>query len=275
MRIAINTRWTEVGAYAAKIVCALATAVLLVSNSLAGQASQPSLKAKSTGSFDTPIKKVTVDIAPSPRNYNTRGVLDCYYYPHLLVKEHAQDQEKGAELSILRTQGKLPACKLSHEPGEREIEEGGFLKGVKDNLVFVDADDAFNGALGFTVYDSVTGKQLFSDWSYQERTPGRIFSRVRVFSTKAGYLLKYVSVAQADCDLHHDGSACWEKVKAKLDLKSSDMPVCTGYEHIVEMAKAFQTDYFESMVAYPVEVTLSPHPSVKTVAGPVTCWPAF
>lgn len=32
---------------------------------------------------DAPIKEVIVDIAPSPRNCNTRGVLVCYYYPHL------------------------------------------------------------------------------------------------------------------------------------------------------------------------------------------------
>jgi hypothetical protein len=275
VRIAINTRWTEDGAYATKVVCALATAVLLGSNSFAGQGSQSPLKAESAGSFDTPIKKVTVDIAPSPRNYNTRGVLVCYYYPQLLVKEHAQDQEKGAQLSILRTRDKLPACKLSLEPGERKIEGDDFLMGVKDKLVFVDTGDTFNGALGFGVLDSETGKQLFEDWVYARKTPAGPFRRVRVFSTKAGYLLKYVSVAQGDCDLHHDGRACWEKLKAKLDLKSNDMPVCTGYEHIAEMAKAFQTDYFESMVAYPVEVTLSPHPSVKTVAGPVTCWPAF
>jgi hypothetical protein len=252
---------------AIKVAWALAAALLPASLSFAGQ--------DSAGSFDAPIKKVTVDIAPSPRNYNTRGILDCYYYPHLLVKEHAQEGEKGAQLSMLRTSGPQPACQLSREPGEREIEGGGFLKGVKDNLVFVDGDDTFNGTLSFAVYDSATGKRLFEDWSYSESTPGRLFSRVRVFSTKAGYLLKYVSVAQAQCDLNRDGKACWEKVKAKLGLKSNDMPVCSGYEHIAEMAKAFGTEYFESMVAHAVEVTLSPRPSVESVAGPVKCWPAF
>lgn len=76
------------------------------------------------------------------------------------MKELAQDQEKGAQLSMLRTSGQQPACKLSAEPGERAIKERGFLKGVKDNLVFFDADDAFNGALEFAVYDSVTGKHI-------------------------------------------------------------------------------------------------------------------
>ena len=275
MRIAINTRRSEVGAYAAKVVCALATAILLGSNAFADQAAPSPSNATAAGSFDAPIKKITVDIAPSPRNYNRRGVLVCYYYPHLLVKEHAQDQEIGAQLSMLRTRGELPACKLSREPGERKIEGDDFLMGVKDKLVFVNTSDTFNGALGFGVLDSETGKQLFEDWVNARKMSGGQFGRVQVFSTKAGYVLKYVSVAQADCDLHRDGTACWKKIKAKLHLKGDVMPACTGYEHIAEMEKAFQTDHFESMVAYPLEVTLSPHPSVKPVAGPVECWPAF
>jgi hypothetical protein len=67
VRIAINTRRIEVCTYAAKIAGALATAILLGSNSFAGQASPSPSNAKSAGSFDAPIKKVAVDIAPSPR----------------------------------------------------------------------------------------------------------------------------------------------------------------------------------------------------------------
>jgi hypothetical protein len=227
-------------------------------------------KAKSPGSFDKPIKTVTVDIAPSPRNHNTPGKLYCHYYPHVLVKEYAQDEHLGADLSILRTQGTLPACKLSHERGERAIDWNGVFKGVKDTLVFLDGGDAFDGALSFAVYDSATGKKLFADWAYDESTPAHLFSRVQVFPTNAGYLLKYLSVAEVDCDLHLDGRTCWEKVKAKLDLKTDHMPVCTGYEHISDL---FGTDHVPSRVAYPVEVTLSPHPVVRTVAGPVECWP--
>jgi hypothetical protein len=77
-------------------------------------------------------------------------------------------------------------------------------------------------------------------------------------------------VAEVECDLHSDGRTCWEKVKAKLDLKTDDMPVCIGYEHISDL---FGTDHVESRVAYPVEVTLFPDPVIRTVAGPVRCWP--
>jgi hypothetical protein len=52
-------------------------------------------------------------------------------------------------------------------------------------------------------------------------------------------------------------------------LKSDDMPVCTGYEHIAEL---IGTDDVESVIAYPVEVSLFPRPTMKVVAGPAKCW---
>jgi hypothetical protein len=234
------------------------------------QESQLPSRSESPGSFDTPIKEVTVDIAPSPQNYNIPGRLFCHYYPRVLVKEYAQDDHVGAELYILRTPGELPACELSPERGERPIDWNGFLKGVKDDLVFFNGGEAFDGDLAFVIYDSITGKKLFEDLAYNGRESAGDFSRMQVIPTTAGYLLKYLRVATADCDLHSDGRACWEKVKAELDLKSDDMPVCTSYERVAEM---FGTDYVESRFSYPVEVTLSPAPTIRTVAGPVRCWP--
>jgi hypothetical protein len=275
VRFAVNAYPGRADTRARQVACTLAAASLLASFSCAGQASPPRPEAAPAGSFDPPTKQVTVDIAPSPGNHNTRGVLVCYYYPRLLIKEHAQDQMKGARLSMVRTEGEPPACRLSGEPGEREIGGDDFLMGVKDDLVFFDTGDTFNGTLGFGVVDSASGKHLFEDWVRYRKTPGGASDLVRAFSTGAGYVLKYMSVTQAECDLHRDGNACWERIRAKLDLKGDATPVCTGYEHIAEMAKAFGTDYFESMVAYPVEVTLSPRPIVESVAGPIACWPAF
>jgi hypothetical protein len=241
----------------------------------AGQDPQLPSKAKSAGSFDTPIKKVTVDLGPSPQfnDHDIRSTLTCYYYPHLMVKEYAQGGSGAEWLSMLHSRGKLPECKLSHERGERVIDESewiGYLKGVKDALVFFDANDDFDGDFPFAIYDSITGKKLFEDSAYGENVASGSSSRVRVFSTKPGYLLKYLRVSDVGCDLHSGGRACWERVKAKLALKGDDMPVCTGYEHISDL---IGTDHVESKIAYPVEVTLSPHPALKNVAGPLKCWP--
>ena len=130
----------------------------------AWQTTQGAPSVEPLGSFDTPIKEVTVDIAPSPQTFDMPGKLYCHYYPNVLVKEFAQDGQIGVESSMLRTQGQLPACDLSHEPGERAIDWNRVFKGVKDDLVFFDDAETFDGALGFAIYDSITGQMLFTDW---------------------------------------------------------------------------------------------------------------
>jgi hypothetical protein len=49
------------------------------------------------------------------------------------------------------------------------------------------------------------------------------------------------------------------------------MPVCTGYDSI---AKLIGTDHVESVIAYPVEVSLFPSPIIEIVAGAAKCWAA-
>ena len=260
--------------YRRNVLLSLAAAMLVVSPILAGQKPQQLSQAKSTGAFDAPIKKVSVDLGQSPYtpyNPSIRNTLSCYYFPNLLIKEYDQGQVGAEWLSILRSSRKLPECKLSHEPGEQVItgsEWEGNFKGVKGNLVFFNGGESQFSALSFAVYDSTTGKKLFEDDVYVSNSDSS--SRLRVFSTKAGVTIKYLRPYYADCNLHAEGRACWEKVKAKLGLKSEDIPVCTGYDTI---AKLVGTDQVESWIAYPVEVNLSPHPVVRTLAGPTKCWP--
>jgi hypothetical protein len=173
-------------------------------------------------------------------------------------------------VSFLRSRGELPACKPSHEPGEQFMgvlggpDEGSDdFDGVKGDLVFVDFCENEQGAAPFAVYDSTTGKKLFTDSTTS--------SHLRVFSAEAGVLIRYERAINAGCDLHapNEKKTCWEKVKAKLGLNSNDLPVCTNYPQTLKFFK-IKTD--ESMFSYPVEVTLSPHPVIKPVAGPSKCW---
>ena len=94
---------------------------------------------------------------------------------------------------------------------------------------------------------------------------------MEVVSTSAGYLLKYLRVATTDCNLNSEGTACWNEIKAEYALQSDDMPLCVGYDRIAELVG---TDQVESMIAYAVEVTLSPLPSIQSVPGAVRCWPS-
>lgn len=255
--------------FARNVICPLAAAISVVSMSFAGDFAN---------SFDVPIKTVSVDLGPSPEyeDPDIRSTLTCYYYPQLMIKQYDEGGSGAVGLSMLRRRGKLPECEPTRHRGERIIhgsEWSGYLKGVKGTLVFFDPADDFNGHSPFAVFDSVSGRKLFQDSAYGEYVSSLDYrtSRVQVISTEHGYLLKYTSVADADCDLHFEGSTCWERIKRKLGLKTDDMPVCTGYDHIAELVG---TDHVESVISYPVEVTLFPRPTVKVVAGPSECWAA-
>jgi hypothetical protein len=72
-------------------------------------------------------------------------------------------------------------------------------------------------------------------------------------------------VLELDCDLHLEKTSCWDRTRKSLELKSAEMPICSGYPGVL--------DREVSAIAYPVEVFFFPQPTIKTIAGPVKCWP--
>jgi hypothetical protein len=239
----------------------------------------PPGSARSEDSFDVPLKKEVVDNGPSPYyepRQKMRNKLSCYFYSTFMVKQY-DEGEKGAEwLAIAPVEGQTPPpCVLAHGAGEKVITSAdwwGYFLGAKGRLAFFHEADGINAGIAFAVYDSETGTQVFKEDSYHDtsifnhQVASSPFNHMRIFEGKDGqFSLKYLRVVEAGCDLHLEKSSCWETVRKKLELQSSAIPVCSGYRGISSRA--------ESAVAYPVEVTLFPKPVVKTIAGPVRCWP--
>jgi len=227
--------------------------------------------------MDRPLKEQVVDFGPSP--YYPAGrvriKLTCYFYAKLMVKQYDAGQ-KGAEwLAIVPVQkDQAPICAESHGHGEKVIEGAewnGYFKGVKGNLVFLDAADGTDVGIPFAVYDSITGKKIFADSAYDSRIENTkvaqsLFNRMRVATAADGtVILKYLRVAEAGCDLHGKKETCWEEVRKKFDLKNLQPPVCDRYKNLPTA--------WESAIAYPVETSLSERPETKTIAGPIRCWP--
>jgi len=254
------------------LIYTVTAATLIISLSTACQQPRPFSNTESDGLFDAPIRKETVDLGPSPYYPDGKASdptgLSCYYFPDFMVKEYDLGGRGAEWLSILPSSGGTPECKSSHEPGEILIgsPDWAYFMGVKGNLVFFEGSDTVNGGLAFAVYDSSNGKKIFEDSAYYEHASS---SYVEAVSTSTGYLLKYLRVATTDCNLNSEGTACWNEIKAQYALRSDDMPVCTGYDHIADLVG---TDQVESVISYAVEVTLSPFPSIQSVAGPVSCW---
>jgi hypothetical protein len=229
-------------------------------------------------SFDTPIKQQVLDLGPSPYyspNQKVQIKLSCYFFPTLMVKEYDEGQ-KGAEwLSIVSAvSGQEPACGKLPTPGEKIIkypEWTGYFMGVKGSLVFFRADDGMNGGLPFAVYDSKTETKIFHDNAYDadtwnEKAAASPFDKLRVSLNRDQHAsLQYLRVVVTDCDLYHDKSSCWQQIRKKINLKEFPAPTCRGYEEV--------TTRLDSVIAYPVEVTLLPEPAFSMVDGPVLCWP--
>jgi hypothetical protein len=230
----------------------------------------------SADGLDKPFKKRVVDFGPSPYypGGRVRIKLTCYFYAKVMVKQYDAGQ-KGAEWLAFTSLEKAgaPACDDSHGPGEKLIDRewNGYFRGVKGDLVFFDAADGMNLGLPFAVYDSVTGKKIFEDSAYDSRFENRKvaaspFNQMRVTAAGDGTVsLIYLRVVEAGCELHFQKASCWPQVKKKFELKSNQAPVCSRFKSVLPPA--------EPALAYPVEVSLSPKPTIKTIAGPVRCWP--
>ncbi|HKD80743.1 MAG TPA: hypothetical protein VKH81_13675 [Candidatus Angelobacter sp.] len=244
-------------------------------------------------SFDKPLATKTVDLGPSKYSSGARAQVRCYYFPGGFMVKEVDLGEKGASrLSIIRSKDTVPKCSQTQYKSEMVVnpdEWSGYFKGVKNGLVFFDADDGWNGGMGFAVYDAKTGKKLFSDSAVGPLS----------FSDRAdkAVAVKYERLIEAQCVIHKAPSECWQKIRKDLGLASEAAPDCkAGYEKsAVALAKGRcqaqnatgpaclekeiglareQTDESPSVIVYPAEVVLSANSVVKPLAGDVRCWPA-
>jgi len=251
----------------------------------------PALAAQAA-SFDAPTFKKTVDLGPSTAGPGARAKVTCYFFPHFMVKE-VDRGEKGAErLAIVPGKAKVHTCSRLREEGEKEVNSDdwtGYFKGVKGDLVFFDADDGWNGGIGFAIYDSRTGNKIFDDTALGPLEFADTQDKTVV--------VRYTRVADGGCAVPKEAAACWDAIKKKLTLDAVGAPDCKAdYEKSAEaIAKGrcqaqnaasekcldkelplarTQAAGSTSVIVYPVELVLGPSPTVRPVAGDIRCWPA-
>jgi hypothetical protein len=234
------------------------SAVVILMASLA-PAAVSAAQSPSTGSgpaFDTPLRERILDLGPSP--YGGHVKLTCEYFPSFLVKQLDVGAEGAAWFGIVPSRAGHPAlCTKTHPPTEKTIsgkEWCGYVQGVKQHYVFLNACNAYNGAQDFAVYDAETGKKVFQD--------SAVDSVNLANATDGGLLLRYARVVVFDCTLPAEQAACWNKIETKLGLENASTPACTAYEK-----------QKGSVIAYPVEVALTASPAVRAMPGEIRCWP--
>ena len=172
--------------------------------------------------------------------------------------------------------GHLPKCRQALQPGEKEFIEwseehkkfvpwNGYFAGVKHDLIFLewpDGDD--NSGIPFTAFEA-DAKTKFFEYSVTLEARGE--RDLNFLPTSANQIvLRYHRMASAGCSIPKSGESCWSKLQQQTGLAHSPMPKCTDYE-------GTQAGVAASVIAYPVEATLYPKPSIRPLGGPVKCYP--
>jgi len=174
--------------------------------------------------FDRPIKTQTLTL-PANQDGNKPKVT-CTIYAHFMVKQVDEGEVGAAQLSIVPlAAGAKPVCQRKNMPGEKVVNPSdwsGYVKGVKGDYVFFDADDGVNGGLGFAIVAAGTAKKLFDDSAV-----GNLKA-----VTLAGDILtiRYARSFAGDCSVPHEGVQCWSKIAAAAGQTGAKQPDCAaGY----------------------------------------------
>lgn len=191
--------------------------------------------ARATSSlFDAPLqtqKRKLPAVKGTPKT-----VLTCRYYARFMIKEVDDGEVGAAQISILPSDGGVPkpVCQRKNVPSEKVVSAkdwSGYVKGVKGDYVFLDAEDGVNGGLGFAVFAAGSAKKLFEDSAV-----GNLKS-----VALAGKLLtvRYARSYSGDCSVPHDGAGCWSKIAVATGVRAAPQPDCAaGYLRAKnEMAK--------------------------------------
>jgi hypothetical protein len=246
--------------------------------------------------FDKPLSKKTVELGPSTASPQNRAKVSCYWFAHFMVKEVDLGEKGASRLAIVHgTKKSVPDCSRLREKGEIAVNPddwSGYFKGVKGNLVFFDADDGWNGGMGFAVYDAKTGKKIFEDVALGDLE----FSGTPTKTNDAETTVHYIRLVDGGCILPKEEAACWDKIRQRFALTSAAPDCKAGYENSAQalakgrcqaqnsdnpdcLAKEIalarkQTGDANSVIAYPVEVVFSANPTVKPIAGDLRCLPS-
>jgi hypothetical protein len=220
--------------------------------------------------FDKPVRQTILDLGPSPNQLdfpNLHVHLSCYYYPSFMVKQLEDDGNKGALwVSVTRVQqGLAPACTRVRDRADRLIGQKleMYFMGVKGELVFLLSADGLSGGMYFWTFDSKTQKKIFEDTILDYDHADIDFAR----NANGQVSLKYLRVFSGRCSVVKDGGTCWNKFKRVTGLKDAPMPKCDYSQFPANPADP-------SVISYPVEVRLYPHPSSKALSSIAKCWAA-
>jgi hypothetical protein len=251
---------------------------LLISLGLAYYASVVGAAAKDlTSLLEKPLNVIHVALPRDKDNPQARPEVRCSYYPDFMVKEIDLGEEGAAQLSILP--GRNPDCAKKNALNEKIIspdEWTGYFGGVYDDYIFFDAEDGWNGGLGFAVFTR-GAKKLFDDvakrWAMV--SVAAIPGPAGIASGRA-LALRYVRVYGAKCSLAAgDGASCWQKIQRDTGLEGPEPDCSADYAREQKRTPTSAVLDDPTAIEYDVATTLAANGThITAIAGErPTCRP--
>jgi len=218
-------------------------------------------------SFDTPLKVVHVALPPDKDNPDARPEVRCSYYARYMVKEIDLGEIGAYQLSIVPAAHRPPACRKANGPDEKIVSADdwtGYFKAAAGDYIFFDAEDGWNGGLGFAVF-TPGARKLFDDVA-----KGGI-AVIQAAGQYRDLAMRYRRVYGAKCSLGGaKAAACWKTIAQQTGI-DAPMPDCRALyaqeqKRTPKLAQQVLTD--PAVVEYDVVATLSPSGSrITAVAG--------
>lgn len=223
--------------------------------------------------FDKPVSTKVVPLPPDKLNARAKPKRTCSYFPGFVVKETDLGEKGAAELSITPVKNGAPPACTEKIAGEIVLKDwSGYFLGAKGPYIFFDADDGWEGGMGFGVFDAASGKKLFEE--SRDGQPGKDFDAIAL--TPDGLDLRFRRVVLAKCSLYKDGAGCWKKIMADTGLSESVRPDCsTAYLRWIKQSPTLKNEIpgYNSVVAYNVEARYAGGKlAIKPLGGAVKCW---
>jgi hypothetical protein len=213
-------------------------------------------------SFDKPSFVKQTPLARDPLTPDQKHDLSCFYFPAFMVKQ-IDSGEKGAEhLSIvpIADPHQSVACEDVDIRSEIDIDGSdwaGWFKGVKGGYIFFDADDGWNGGMGFAIFNAQSGEKLFDDTAAAAKgdAPSAEFHSLERVGNEIQ--MKYRRVYAAKCSLLADEAGCWKQIRQDTGLTAAAPPDCrAAYQQQQDRdpARSKQIAALPSVIEYEVDV---------------------
>jgi hypothetical protein len=224
--------------------------------------------------FDKPAKVEVVKLDVSEK-------LTCTYYNGWAAKEIDAGEKGAARLSFVRYSipTSRPPCVKAAAANEKILDDwSGYFIGAVGDLAVFSSDDGWNGGEGFAIYDTSSGRKVFSDVAVGDL---KIEART----------IAYKRVVALDC-LALTDTKCIEKARETAATTADIGAVCKsgysnwliGFDNAIKdcdaackEARKKQHESFwraPSVLAYGVSVDRTTFVMSPGKGSKVECWPA-